>query len=182
MVIPYVSTGPASSSAQNALIDEVNALRALIETPDPFVRKTVSDPIANSTTVINDSEMFLTLPDGLWLIRAHMSATGPAAADIKFVWALTGGAAQATARHCRGPATGTAGVDDSNMRSSVHNWSSTIPYGTDGTLITSVSETGCIEVTGGTGTMQLQFAQGTANAGTTSLTTHSWIHARRVGD
>lgn len=179
MGIPHVSTGPASSSAQNDLIDEVNALRALIETPDPFVLKTGTDS-ATSNSFINDGELFLTLAEGLWEVSAFLSATGIAAADLKTTWALSGGAAQATARHCRGPSLATTAVDATTMRSQVHNWSSSASYGLDGSGIAAVSEIGIVTITG-TGTLQLQFAQQTTNATATNITNHSWIHARRVG-
>lgn len=182
MVIAHVSTDtPLSSTAQNLLIDEVNALRTLIEAPDPFVVKANPDVVNNSTSLRNDSELLLTLSDGLWKIIAHISVTGPAAGDVKVAWALTGGAAQATARQCRGPATSVTSAESTNMVTCSKNWSSSVGYGVDGTLITAIEEIGLIRVTG-SGTITMQFAQNTATASDTTISTHSMLHARRVAD
>lgn len=182
MAIPHVSTGPASSSAQNALIDEVNAIRALVQAPDPYVQKSSSDTISNSTSLIDDSEMFLTLSNGLWRINANIGVSGPAAADIKLAWVLSGGAAQATTRQCRGPAIGVTDAATTTMRMSQHNFSTAIAYGCDGSVTSAIEEIGVIEVTGGTGTIRLQFAQNTANAGVTNVTSNTHMYARLVGN
>lgn len=182
MVIAHVSSDtPLSSTAQNLLIDEVNALRALIETPDPFVVKADPDIVNNSTSLRNDSELFLTLSDGLWKIIADISVTGPTTADVKIAWALSGGAAQATARQCRGPATGVTNAESTSTVCCSKNWASAIGYGTDGTLISAIEEVGLIQVTG-SGTITMQYAQNSAVASDTTIATHSMLHARRVGD
>lgn len=181
MVIAHVTTGTAlSSSAQNLLIDEVNALRDLIEVPDPFVQKSSTDNITSSTTLISDSQLILSLTTGLWRVVANIGVAGPAAGDIKLAWLFGGGAAQASTRQCRGPATNNAGSDTTSMRMSQHNWTTAIAYGCDGSLTSAVEEIGMVLVTGSSGTMTLQFAQNTSNASATSVTSNSYAYARRV--
>lgn len=181
MVIAQVTTGTAvSSSAQNLLIDEVNALRALIEVPDPFVQKTVSDTITSSTTLISDSELILPLTEGLWRVCANIGVAGPAAGDVKIAWLFGGGAAQASTRQCRGPAIGVTDAASTSMRVSQHNWTTAIAYGCDGSLTGAIEEVGMVLVTGSSGTMTLQFAQNTSNASATTLSSNSYAHARRV--
>lgn len=183
MGIPHVVTGvQPSSSAQNLLIDKVNEIDAKLNAVAPFVKKPTDTPRSSMTTPADDPDLGLTLSSGIWIVKACLLPTGPAAADFRCLWTLASGAAQLTIRQCVGPSSTVTGVHlDAAARHSAHPWSTAVTYGTDGTTTPSViHEEGLVQVTGGAGTIRLQWCQAVTSTTAVILTANSYVYAFRA--
>lgn len=144
-----------------------------------ILRKPAGQNVTNSTTFVSDTDLTFDLEaERTYLVDARLMVSGPTAADVKTQWVTTGGVSLFLGRHCIGPALTTAGNTDTSVRSSgAHLLSTVISYGTDGTTGSRIWESFILETTtiGTAGTCTLQWAQNTANATATQMTSSAYI-------
>lgn len=148
------------------------------------VRKAATETVTNSATLQNDDDFSITLEaDKSYRIELHLVASGPAAADVRLAWTATGGASSPTGRHVLGPESGTASVTATQMRATAtHAFTTNVIYGTDGTSNSRIYEDFLVDVVGSSGTLTLQWAQGTANATGTNVFANSYLVVTEVDD
>lgn len=149
-----------------------------------YIKKASSESLTSNTTLQNDDDFVISLEaDKVYHVALHAMVTGPAAGDIKFEWAVTGGVAALTNRHVEGPATTTADVADTNVRSSgAHALTTSVPYGVDGSSGSRIVEDFLVETTtaGTAGTLTLKWAQNTSNASATAMNVNSFLIVTEV--
>jgi hypothetical protein len=147
-----------------------------------YVKKDSNYDHNSNTSMTSDPHITFTLPaDGVFEITLHGATSGPTGADIKFDWAVTGGVAQLTTRACYGPAQSMTAGEDTNMRTTKHNLTTDVPYGTETGTTSDIQEHFLVETSGGAGTITLRHAQNSSNAGTTRVSTNSYCTCRQVG-
>lgn len=143
------------------------------------IKKAASETVTSSTTFQDDDDFSVTLEaDRTYRIELRAAWTGATAGDVKTQWVVTGGVAQLTGRHCRGPALGTADSTSGSTRSSGgHGLTTSINYGTDGTNGSAVTEEFYVETTtaGTSGTLTLQWAQNGPSGTGTVMSSWSWL-------
>lgn len=143
------------------------------------IKKAANESVTSSTTFQDDADFTVTLDAGkTYKIETYLSVSGATAGDIKITWVLTGGVAQLSARHCKGPSVGTADVTATTMRDSVHNLTTlTIAYGTDNTTNSSIFEDFLVETTtaNASGTLTMQWAQNASSATATTISGSSYM-------
>lgn len=146
-----------------------------------WVFKGTSESVTNSTTMQDDDALFFTLaPGARYEVDFYLSFSGPTAADFKTAW--TGPADVTGTKWCVGPAvatsTGWVGRDDTNGRFSTHGLTTVVSYSQDtgGSL---AWEHGWVSSATG-GTLRLQWAQNTANATATIISSVSYLKYTRV--
>lgn len=143
-----------------------------------WTRKTAGDQdITSSTTLEDDDDNHFELSKGVFRVEAFLAAVGAAAGDIKVAWTFDGTLINSS-RSCFGPALGTSGEDDTNMRATTTSLTTAVPYG----LFTAaaIHEDLFLNISVA-GTLTLQFAQNTSNGTATSLTVQSRAYATRLG-
>jgi len=149
----------------------------------PYVkRKNPIQTVTNSATAVNDTSLAVDLPVGAHRVQlfAHFSCPS-AAADLRSQWAITGGGVMASqGRSCFGPGSASTAVDGSSTnsvaRASGHNIGTAVIYGADAGLDASVLSEDILMLVTTAGTLQWQWAQGTATSGvTTTVSTASRV-------
>lgn len=148
------------------------------------IKKAASETVTNSTTFQDDDDFSVTLDAGkTYRIELCAVVTGPAAADVKFQWTVTGGVLALTNRHCIGPATGVTDALSTSMRANgAPGLLTGVSYGTDGTNGSRIVETFLVETTTNntSGTLTLQWAQNTANVTGTAMNVNSYLVVTEV--
>lgn len=161
------------TAGQRITTDVLNAFVPL------YVNKVSSQSVTSSTTMVADSELFFTLPTGIWAIEFHLFATGAAAGDIRTEWDSSGMTGIGF-RGCMGPAAGVTDAGDTNMMCRQQGFTADVIYGTDGTNLSYIREDALMNVTVNNSTVRIQFAQGTSNGTATQMRSGSWGIAHRV--
>lgn len=138
-----------------------------------YIKKSASQTVTASTTKVADADFSFALPVGNFRIETRLTATGPAAGDLSINWAFTGTATLSKHGHGPGPAmTAVTDAETAAMQSIAST--SSIAYGTDGSLASAVWEDMLVEVTVA-GTLTMQWAQRAAS-GATVLTGSSRVY------
>lgn len=145
-------------------------------------QKTVTQSVTNSTTLVDDTELQVSLDVGLYRVELNLIATAAATAvpDIQIAWAFSGTATSQRQVIGPGPAnvdvTGTSTTTGSGIiRSSSHNLTTGVRYGVDGNATSMISEDILFTVTVA-GLLKLQWAQATANAIPTNVPSGARIY------
>lgn len=143
------------------------------------IKKAATETVTNSAAFQNDDDFSVTLDAGkTYKIDLHAVMTGPAAADVKLQWVVTGGVLALTNRHCIGPTTGVTDALATTMRSNgAPGFGTGVSYGTDGTNGSRIVESFLVETTTNNtaGTLTLQWAQNTANAVGSAMNVNSYM-------
>lgn len=149
-----------------------------------IVTKAAVETVTNSVVLQDDNDMTIALDaNKTYRVTLRLACTGPAAADIKTAWRVTGGVALLVLRHCIGPETGTAGTSANQVVTVARDLVTAQPYGTDGGGTWGViQETFLVETTtaGTAGTLTLQWAQNTANVTGTNVTVGTHMEVTEV--
>lgn len=171
--LPY----PLSSDPPNVPL----YIQQLAEAMDQFIPVTkrlaaaYSHPV-NNTTLADVTGLAISLTPGTWSLEYHLalSTTTPAPGDAKTAFTFSG-TATVSQQYVQGNSTATADVGNSaNMRSTVHNIGTAVSHGADGVTASYVRIHLTLVVTVA-GTLQLQFAQNTANATASGLSTATHV-------
>ena len=171
--------GGTSSNSYGIILDYIitsNQGLLLPEKKSWIKRKQVTEEVASSTTMQNDDELYFYLEsNSLYRIEAVLTVTGNSTAQIKCDWELTGSAAVvANNRKCRGMAPGDTDVTDCNMKTSIHNITTDVPYGIEGTS-GFITEEFFIRTFDAYGKIQFRWAQVSSNATATQVTSSSYL-------
>lgn len=142
------------------------------------IRKGSAETVTNSVALQNDEDLKIALKPGHHRIEAFLSVSGPAAANVKTDWTFSGTSSYST-RACVGPGLTSTNPMDGTVKVTPSALSSVQAYGTDGTNYSLIREDIYIIVTTA-GTLQLRWAQNTANASATSMLDSSRIIPQRV--
>lgn len=150
-----------------------------------YVRKSASESVISLTAPQADNHITFTLAaSAVYELRCYLAVSGPVAADFKTTWGFTGAASGGnhTARYCLGPSTsvGSGAANDTVMRSTRTNLTTSATYGTDGTLVSAIYETCLLDTAPGSGTITLQWAQNSSTATSTVVSTDSWAVLERL--
>lgn len=153
------------------------------------VTKASPEDVTSSTTLQTDDELTYSVEAGrTYAVVAHLAVTGAAAGDIKVDWTVTGGLAQVTPRACFGPginttdATATAAAANTVgvNRSSVHDLTTAVAYGLDGTATTAIREEFTVAATT-TGVLTMRWAQNSSSATKTTVAAGSRLVLTPIG-
>lgn len=148
------------------------------------IKKAANESVTSSTTLQNDDDFsFDVLADRTYLVHLSAIVTGATAGDVKFAWALTGGAALLGGRHVQGPQLATTDVTATSMRSSgAHAETTSVSYGVDGSAGSTIVEEFLVETTtlGTDGTVTLQWAQQASSGTGTTMNANSWLTITEV--
>ncbi|WP_017599192.1 hypothetical protein [Nocardiopsis lucentensis] len=144
-----------------------------------YAYKSVNEDRTNTTTVAPDSDLTLTLGDGVWDIHAMIDYAGTAnSGGIRVSWSTT--MTTVSLRAVQGPTATSTNRLDTNMRSAVHGMGTEAEYGnTQGSGLRAAAREGFILQ--GPGTITLEWAQITSHADPTTLSDDSYLRAQRVG-
>jgi hypothetical protein len=142
--------------------------------------KAANQNVTNTATLVDDTSLAVTLTPGDYrvvLMAHYFSAVDTS--DIRSAWDFSG-TLSLTGRACIGPGSITTSVLGTSVqsieRSSGHSLGGTVVYGTDaGSTVGIFQEDLAMTVTA-TGVLTWQWAQGTANASATTVTTASRIY------
>lgn len=137
--------------------------------------KTAAQTVNNSTALVNDTALFVTLPaiNTNYAIECYIAYNSTIVADIKFDFAFTGTTTQTTFAGPAGATTIAAGgVGDGNWDAS--------PFGTVLQVGGAAGPAGClltggILVSGTAGVLTLRWAQNTLDATNTQVQEGSWL-------
>lgn len=171
---------------------ELNTVLDALNAADYFRVKTADQSITSSTTLTDDAVLAgLALPVGTFVVVASYMVSGAAAGDVKVAWSFSGTAANSW-RGGQGPtinttdATGagaaatTVGVSrEAASGGTTAGITNATPYGTDGTNVGLIQETGVLVVTVA-GALKVQWAQNASSATATIMRAGSWLWARQV--
>jgi hypothetical protein len=149
------------------------------------IKKVATENVTSSTTFQNDDDFSVSLEaEKVYRIQVYLAVSGAQAGDIKVMWVMTGGVAQYTGRHCRGPATGSTDNTTTTMRMTTASMGASIPYGCDAATNGSVHEDMLVETTtaGTAGTLTMQWAQNASNATATSVGAASFMVVEEVDE
>lgn len=137
-------------------------------------RKTVDQP-NNSTTLVNDTELFIPLlANALYDFDFMGLQNSPAAAGFKLNFVLPSGATWISGTFTLGSSTGNEqfGIAaNAGPNAGITGAAADSRVGYRGLILTSSTP----------GNLQYQFAQNTTNAGPTNSRAGSWMVARRIG-
>jgi hypothetical protein len=174
------STGTSSYGLLTDFLISHSAGYKLPENRIIFIKKQVTEIVNDSAALQNDDEFKLYLPaNGIYEIELKLAVAGAANADFKCDWVVDGGCSQLTTRCCRGPSTATTDNTSTVMRSSRHNLTIDVSYGCDGAETAYISEKFLVKTTSA-GTLQLRWAQNTAQASDTIVSANSYLIARKL--
>lgn len=140
-----------------------------------FIQKRSVQVVNNSTTLVNDSELFMSLDDDQTLnFELDLFVDGDAAADIKFAFTAPSGA---TIRWA--PVNGIKVDTSLNVaQQGVTSVSGTsVDFGTNGSGIINIKLVGYVETNGTSGNLQFQFAQNAAVVADTRIRPESIMKA-----
>lgn len=155
--------------------------------PVRYWKKTAQESVSASTTLQDDDDFvnIALAANRVYRVELYAFAFNTSTADIKIAWTIAGGAVQFSTRLCQGPSlnstdvTGTAAaaITVGVVRSSVHNFTTAVSYGTDAAATSAIHEEGLIETTtsGLAGTVTVQWAQNASSVTATSLTAGSHL-------
>ncbi|PRY56431.1 hypothetical protein [Glycomyces artemisiae] len=139
--------------------------------------RTASKPIASSTTLTADEELWTTLePFATYTLLVCLAITGGTTGDFKINYATPTGSQGR--RHCIGPVPAVTSATG-NTRHSVNDWSVAVNYGTFTSSLT-VRERGIISTEATGGVLQAQWAQNTSSATATVVEASSFLRVQRV--
>lgn len=152
-----------------------------------YLYKSVTETVTNSAAAQNDDDFFFTAPVGTYRIKlkAHASSS-TSVQGVALNWTFSGTLTN-TGRECIGPGTATVNTTatvttagSGIIRSTAHGVGTSIPYGIITGTSSVITEDLIFTVTVA-GVMQLQWAQNTAAAATTSsITSGSWLFIQQI--
>lgn len=124
-----------------------------------FSSKEADSTVANSTSLVSDSDMRLELPAGrIFLVHAHLGVRGSSTADVKVDWQSTG-TLTCSARFCSGPAPATSDINATKLKIPMRGFSDDVSYGPTSGATAHVHETLVVETGSVGGSLQLRWAQ-----------------------
>jgi hypothetical protein len=151
------------------------------------VFKSVTQSVTSSTTLVNDTELTLSLPaGGTYLVKVCLIVGGAQAGDFKCAYTTTGTLTLSGARTCTGPsqnttdASGTAAAAVTvgvNQQRGGFTLATVLSYGTDGGLNCLVEESFILTTTTAS-TVTLQWAQLASSATATTVAAGSYMIAQ----
>lgn len=136
--------------------------------------KTAAQTVTNSTTLVNDDDLYLALPTkGRTQFRATIFYDGPTAGDIKFSFSVP---VSSTLRW--GPVNSLRIAGDDTVIIQEAITSGNIAYGAGGVdVVRCAVFVGEVFTDGTAGNLQLQWAQATANATGSRVRAQSWLES-----
>lgn len=144
-----------------------------------FVRKTADESVTSSTTLQNDNHLFLSVATNTtYILDAFIIYDGQSAGDLKYGWTAPASATLDWTPRDLSTTVGATMVDAIDMA-----WlqiGSTETTGAWATTWGVATPTGLLQVSGTSGTLQLQWAQDTSNATATRVKTNSWLRLQKV--
>lgn len=146
---------------------------------DPtLVYKNATETVNNNATLQNDDELFVTLGVGLWRVEALIAQISVSATpDLKTNWTFSGTVGNNT-KNCMGPTSANTVATATTPDLQNHALTTSHTYGST-TNSSFIKEEVYVEVTVA-GTLQFQWAQGTATASDTQVQSASRLYVTQV--
>ncbi len=136
-----------------------------------YIRKAASETRTSTAVASNDADFVnIALPVGVFEVHTYLTATGPAAGDVRVQWTFSGTATVGRSCWGAGPSMTTA-ADAETMVSQAITFTSAVRYGV-GTNATAIQEHMFIEVTVA-GNLTMQWSQFVSDASVTTLSSTS---------
>jgi hypothetical protein len=128
--------------------------------------KTSNFQVLNNTTLQDDPDLVAELEaDSIFEVDAVLGVYSPTTVDCKVDWTVSGGLSQLTLRYCFGPSLAvTDNTDSGHIKNNRANLNTAQTYGGDNANTGTVYEKFLVQTSTTGGTLQLRFAQNTANA------------------
>lgn len=145
-----------------------------------FAYKTAQTDRASTVTPTDDPDLQMTLDIGSYHVEFFIHYSTPAAADFRSDWNFTGTVSSTNKAALGLGTTVTDSTPQGIMRSGIHGIATDITYGDRaGANQIFCYETGLVVVTA-SGLLSYRWAQGTSNAGTTSVHAESRMKVQRI--
>lgn len=146
-----------------------------------YVEKTLNQTNTGNTNANDNAFANISFgADQTWECRLCLNADAPTGADIKLIWATTGGV-QTFTRWCYGPGVSTTGTNDTTANmANRDNTSVTYGTGNSTSLRAGIIEHFRIVTVGSSGTITLQWSQSGTPSGTLTVYAGSYFVAHRV--
>lgn len=152
---------------------------ALDDREPPSAKKTSNQSVNNTIVQVADNQLTVTLAaNALYLVRAVIIVSGPAAANFRSSWTAPAGASGTRFTH--GPPTAVASVGQTQLHARSAPIGTVLGYGTDGTSNSLIVERLWVTTAATSGALTFTWAQFTATVGSTTVRTGSRIRAERV--
>ena len=166
-----VSNGTAAAPTMQEVVRANQVVRKL---------KPANETVTNSTVRQNDDDLFWSVKPGSWLLAYHLQTGGASAGDISIGFA--GGSTTWRLQLQGFGLSSDAGNSTGSRKSIPVTLTSPGRFGVFNTpsLVDVVDLVGSIVATV-SGTLNLQWAQGTADATGVTIYTDSWLRAERIG-
>jgi hypothetical protein len=144
-----------------------------------YIQKVANEIVNNSAVLQNDNDFALLLPIGTYRVETflHVSCANNAA-DIRTAWAFSG-TVTSTGRSIMGAAVASTDGADTNMRWSGHGFATSVISGVSSTVASLIHEDLLFTVTVA-GTLNYQWAQGTATVADTTASNASRLYITEV--
>jgi len=156
-------------------------------------KKTAVQSVTSSTSVVDDTDLKVTLTPGQYFVDAWLHATGSTTGDIQTMWTFSGTLTD-SARICVGPTQATTNVEGGIGGTPVtpavtvgvnhmaaHLIATEVSYGLDGSNTSAIHEHLSLDVSG-TGVLKLRWAQHAVSATATNLSAASHLRVERVAE
>ncbi len=143
-----------------------------------YIKKAASQSVTSSTVKVADNDFVVALPVGDFEIRTYLNVNGADAGDISINWVNTGTMTVSKQGHGPGTSSTTMGNQETVQMQGIAVGSS-LAYGTDSGGAVAVWEQLLVQVTV-TGTLTMQWAQGTSDPTATTITGSSRMMITRV--
>lgn len=148
-----------------------------------YIKKSSTQTVNNSETLVNDTDLVATLPpNGVFDIEVKLNANGQETSDIVIDWETTGDVEQLTTRGCLGPGPSNTDSANTSPRMTSHNLTTDVAYGLDSTYGSFIFEKFLVQTGSSGGTLQMRFAQDTAQAHDTQISSNSYMIVTPVSE
>lgn len=146
-----------------------------------FVVKTSNESVSNDSTVNNDSELYVAIPqNGIFEIQVHIACSGGSTPDIKFVWTVSGDLSFLYNRFVHTIPRAVGDILDTNVKQQFVAYNSEVSCGVDGTNETIHTENFIVTTANDGGTLQLQWSQVNSSATAVTVKAGSYIRVIRL--
>lgn len=172
-----IPAGSSSISTGNII---QNPVAYKVASVPSSVVKTASQSVASSIVLVDDNDLKVTLPVGLWRVSALLSVVSSGTiGDFKCAWSFAGTLGPNPARACLGPATDTSATT-TNLKALTFPLTTEVPYGALSGQGVHIQEDLFLPVTAA-GLLTLRWAQNASNANAAVLEAGSRLFIDKRG-
>lgn len=150
-----------------------------------YVVKQEAEDRTSTTTLADDAELVISLPEGTWEVQMSLELAGTSGSEgVRTAWRIGGDAVMDSnvIKRVLGPSSGSTNRLDTQMRSAIHNETTTVTYGATGGTGARAHAWEMVHVVVGPagGEVALQWAQAVSHADISRVANGSFVRAARI--